>query len=428
MIDSIAAKPESLMTLEAFETSEVLDYARGRKEAWTRRIMHVKHDDPAGPNYFVLHDSLAAPAPATWRMWLTASELQQGDRGATAIGLSRVDSDIVFASSPKQASLTTQEKARETVGIGGDGKYGKQKVVQTGLILVAPRMDELLVAVVPRLKGESPADVSSIADGKGLRIVTRWGTDYVFGSDRAFDYTDGKLRFQGTVGFARVVDGKATLDLKEAGTISYADQVLKNDAPMAGTRDANLYTDGEMLTGEPSVLAPTKPDDVWQVSMLSKSPVPGQSITGFAQRAECSTLDETKWRVPLKLTQSQVFIDPTKTYRVRVRAHVPAANRVTFGGYAATGEAAGRAWAKAPDGRVWAWLLPIRGPTKGFEEFETTLGPEGAGAKNTFPPNATAIQTGVRVYEQGPGVFEVDSFSIEEIASETSSDTQRSAP
>jgi hypothetical protein len=413
MIDSIAANPASIMAVQAFDASKVLDYARGRKEQWTRRIMHVKHDDPAGPNYFLLHDTMASPAPAKWRMWLGAKDVHKNDRGATAIGLFRVDSDIVFSAVPPNASLSTEEKTREGYGVGGDGTYGKQKTTLTGLVLDAPRLGELLAVVYPRLKGESPPEITSIADGRGLRIATRWGTDYVFASDRAFEYGEGKLRFQGTVGFARVVDGKAVLDLKEGGTISYGDQTLANDAPIARAKDSNLYADGEMLAGEPSVLAPTKPDSVWQVSMLNESPVPGQSITGYAQRAECSQTDETKWRSPLGFTQPRIFIDPTKTYRVRVRAHVPEANRVYLGGYASSSDAKA-GWAKNAKGGVWEWQLPILGPTKGFAEFETTIGPDGSGAKHTFPADAVSLQLAIRVYEKGPGVFYIDGLHFEE--------------
>lgn len=413
MIDSPLAIPASLMHVQAFESSATLDYARGRKEAWTRRILHVKHQDPAGPNYFVLHDTLSSPAPATWRMWLSAPEVKTNPHGATAVGLFRVDSDIVFATVPPDARMHTQEKTREGYGIGGNGIYGIQKTTQTGLLLAVPRMTELLAVVYPRLKGETPAEITAIADGRGLRIVTPWATDYIFASDRIFAYHEGPLRFRGTLGFARIVGDAVTLDLKEGGTLSYGDRTRTSDKPMGREANANLYADGDLLSGEASILVPTGLDHVWQTSLLDKSPLPGQSISGFVQRAECRIQDETKWRHPISLTQHMLFVDARKTYRVRMRIYIPDANRVILGGYARSQEGGNM---KAPQGNVWSWSLPAKGPTDGFAWAETTIGPERSGAENMFPADTLALDPlAFRVYDKGYGVFYIDALHIEEI-------------
>jgi hypothetical protein len=232
MIDSPAANPARLMSISDFQTSDVVDYTRGEKDAWTRRVMHVKHPDPAGPNYFVLHDVLATPSSATWRLWLSAQDVQiHGDR-AIASGLHRIDSDIVFARLPPGAALATERKTRTSAGVDGTGRYlGSTTNTQIGLILDAKSLSETLAVVYPRLKTDPAPQIVPIAGGKGLRITTAWGTDFVFASDETITFTDGPLSFEGTVGFARVVDGKATLDLKEGGTIAYGELSITNATP-----------------------------------------------------------------------------------------------------------------------------------------------------------------------------------------------------
>jgi len=250
MIDSPVAPPEELMRIVAFDKGPAVDYVRGEKAAWTRRCFLVKHEKPQDPNYYVIQDALSVKAPAYWRLWLTAKSVALRGHRALSSGLHRVDTDIHFANLPEAAAVTTEDKTRNPCGLNSKGDYpGKNPTTQTGIIINAPNFRRLLMLVFPRLKGEKPPTVAPIADGRGFKLATPYGTDYVFLSDKPTSYVDGKLTFKGTAGFARVFGDQAVLDLKEAGEISFGKKRLVKKAE-AGGKTANLIADGELLKGK----------------------------------------------------------------------------------------------------------------------------------------------------------------------------------
>ena len=73
-----------VMYVKNHAETNAVDYVDGVSGGWRRQIAMIKDADPLGPNYFVLCDSFTKPSPATWRLWLTAAEVQfdrtgQGD-------------------------------------------------------------------------------------------------------------------------------------------------------------------------------------------------------------------------------------------------------------------------------------------------------------------------------------------------------------
>ncbi|MFW6039042.1 MAG: hypothetical protein ACOC9P_01030 [bacterium] len=411
MLESLAAPAAQLMHVSDFQTSPVMDYVRGRKRLWTRRALHLKHDDPAGPNYYVLHDTLQTPAPAAWRLWLSADDVQIDGHRATVSGLFRVDSDIHFARVLDDATFTTEDKTREGYGLAeGDAKYGKQQTTQTGIILKTPRFGDLLTLVYPRLKDEASPEVTAIADGKGFRITTQWGTDYVLAADEPFRYEGDGLTFEGTVGFARIADGEDTLDLKEGGRIAYGDQELTEEPPDRPEASSNLYPDGEMTRDAFSVFRKTDVNARFDVTMIDESPIESDQLNGFGLRIESRIADKSKWRSAMPWVKRRLFVDPTKSYRVSVRAYVPGENRIRFSSYAHDG----KSQIENDAGRTWTWGLTIPGPTDGFETFETTIGPAGSGADHIFPDGVAALNSlKMRMYDQSDDVFYLDDLVIQ---------------
>jgi len=232
MIDSPAAPPAHLMRVARFNTGPALDYVRGEKDKWTRRIVFVKHPKPEGPNYYVIHDALSLEAPAHWRLWLTAKDVAVEGHRALVTGLYKVDTDIYFAALPEKAVVTIEEKTRTPCGLNSQGRYpGKNPTTQTGIHINSPRYKSLLTLVYPRLKAEKQPEVTPIARGGGFKVVSDYGTDYVFVSDKPLSYTEGKLAFEGTVGFARVSGDEVVVDLKEAGEISFGKKRLTKKDP-----------------------------------------------------------------------------------------------------------------------------------------------------------------------------------------------------
>jgi hypothetical protein len=421
MIDSSVAPPKERMRVEAFEAGDAVDYTRGVKAAWTRRLSHVKHGNPQGPNYFVIQDALGVKAPAIWRLWLTAKKVKVKGNVAVSTGLDRIESDIHFAALPQKAKVRTEEKTRTPYGINHLGKYrGRVPTTQTGLIVNAPSFKRMLTLVFPRLKGQKPPKVESIANGAGFKIVTRYGTDYLFLSDKAVSFKEGKLSFRGTAGFARVKGGKAVLELQEPGKISYGDKNVVKKATARDLKNTNMIVDGELNTGKWSIFPEQKAASPFEVSLLKAEENPELVKLGlkgkYAQKVVCKTKDKMKWRRALALTHTRVFIDPERTYRVRGRVYIPGKHRVYLQSY---GHDAKRKQVKTPEGRVWAWFLEMNGPTQGFVEFQAILGPEGSGANRPFIPGTIVLPgLGCRVYDEGDGEVYFDDVIIEEVVEE----------
>ncbi len=257
-----------IMEVEALEEGGVFDYLQGRQSGWLRQIMLVKC--PKGmdaPEYFVIHDSLAAPAEATWLLWLTAEPVRMGD-GETLIveplkqgkkspvdlmleavpagGGSEIlegmemtaqdksfsvgvgdgkilvnghkdrQTDIIFAALPPGAEIQTELKTRAPAGVDGTGRYlGRVPNSQVGVILRSKSFSSLLTLVFTRLKtGETPK-VTAIAGGRGFRIEHARGTDTVFLSEQPLAYEADGVVFDGAVGAIRAIGGKVARQVRD---------------------------------------------------------------------------------------------------------------------------------------------------------------------------------------------------------------------
>lgn len=216
MVVSPAAADNQLMNVVRFDPGKEIDYLRGTKsDAWDRAIVFLK-GRPLDPNYFVMSDVLRRGPPGTWRLWLAASQVElSGDR-ALARGLHDVDTDVYIVR-PRGLPLKTESKSRQSYGMTA-GKYGRHPMTQQGL--VAPIEKAITSVVYPRLRGEGEPRVTPLADGRGLRVETSRGIDYIFLSEVPLVYSDERIRFQGTVGVARIRAEGPVLWLGEAGSIS----------------------------------------------------------------------------------------------------------------------------------------------------------------------------------------------------------------
>lgn len=82
--------------------------------------------------------------------------------------------------------------------------------------LVGPDRKPVLYQIggdLPRLKSEAPSVVMPLAEGKGVRIETAAGADFVFVSASPFSYRDNDIAFAGTTGLVRVHGGRAQISL-----------------------------------------------------------------------------------------------------------------------------------------------------------------------------------------------------------------------
>jgi hypothetical protein len=195
----------------------------------TRQIAFVKDADPLAPNYFIICDTLREVAPATWRLWFTCKDVIPGVMGALVVGKEDVDTDVLFLL-PVGVELKTESKARRAgCGLNAEGNADSVTTTQTGLIAGGQNARVFTALIYPRLKTEKPPVVTTLAEGKGVKIVTTAGVDYVFLSTDSFKFTDTDIAFEGTVGSIQLRGGHTTLSLGAAGMISSKGMLLQSD-------------------------------------------------------------------------------------------------------------------------------------------------------------------------------------------------------
>ncbi len=295
MLTSTAAAGGGKMQVEAFSSTPALDYVSGTKGAWQRQIAFVKDADPLGPNFFLLRDTHAADAPATWRLWLTTqtplgldqaagaktqatalASLVVGDdrgknqteldsldapaanpkgtaappitfhpQGATVSGAEDVDLDLFF----HQADKLEFKTETATLKVSCGWRNGKQMPLgntQTAILATLPGNGTVTALLYPRLKTEPPPKVAWHADGRIAEVQSAAGTDYVFlttptpfvstPADEQFAIPNRQLSFQGRVGAVQIRHSSTILTLGLAGTVQAGNQKLTADTPTTQTK------------------------------------------------------------------------------------------------------------------------------------------------------------------------------------------------
>jgi hypothetical protein len=234
MLTSPAVADAAPMNVVNFARGDAVDYVRGLKsDVWERAIIFMK-GAALEPSYFVVSDALKRPAPANWRLWLTAQEVGTGRQSALARGRQDVDTDVFFMR-PAQAGLSTEARTRDTYGTTA-GKYGRVSTSQTALTVKLAPGETLAAVIYPRLKTEQPPQFESIAQGKAVKVATAAGTDYVFAAATPFVYSDDGIRFEGTFGAVRFRADGPILWLGEAGSITARGKTLRRDNDVPAPR------------------------------------------------------------------------------------------------------------------------------------------------------------------------------------------------
>ncbi len=228
MVLSPSAPDIDLMTISEFATSARLDYVRGRKKSWTRQIAFIKDPDPLAANYFVFSDRVVPSDHVTWRLWLTAAKVTLEGPTASVEGREDVDTDVVFAW-PERPDWRTETISRTSgSGISPTGQEGPTTTTQTGLIAKLGSGLGCTVVVYPRMKGRPRAAITSIADGKGVKVQSESGTDYVFLAPERFRFRQGDVDFDGTAGAILNRGSGTTLVLGSPGRIAMGASALES--------------------------------------------------------------------------------------------------------------------------------------------------------------------------------------------------------
>jgi hypothetical protein len=403
MLDSPAVN--GVMEVRTFESTPQFDYVRGASGQWQRQIAFVKDSDMMAPNYFVLRDSTQAPVPQTWRMWFTANKIAPSIANHYLVeGKDDVDTDVVFAA-PANPDVKIEDASAKGGGLDSKRRFGIQTSTQTGLI--ARVSGDVLTVIYPRLKTQKPPVVTSLAEGRAVKIEQEAGADYVFLSDVPFTYKGDGIEFRGTSGVVKVRGGKAFVALGEggkltafgqtkAGPISQALQILSRAKGKALFID---FEDGKLPPLTDSPLAP---------KIYEGDPVAG-STAHDGKHCLQLTLPPTGGGHTSYLTRIQ--LDPTKKYRLSLKLYAPGKAGGTIGGYASSSDGL---HIQDTNGQVAGWGIGFQGPTAGWQTLETTFGPPASGAKTILPPQTAFIDLTFWCGGTSSPIY-VDDITVEEM-------------
>jgi hypothetical protein len=394
-----------VMYLREHSFSPRFDYVAGTKQAYARQIAFVKgltNDDPA---YFVLNDALNVSGPMTWRIWLTAQDVQVRPQGALVVGKEDVDMDVVFIT-PQGIPLRTESKTRTSgSGMHPNWNWNQYPSTQTGLIADLPRTAGTLVVLYPRLKTARPVQCTPLAGGKGVKVVHELGTDYVFLSNEPFTYDEGDIHFEGMAGMIQLRGRDVVVKMGSGGKISARGKTDVSTAPLPKVSKNLFPNNGDFENGS---LAPMTPisEGPCQLSLFKGNPWAGD-VTHKGNYCAAFTLTEkggtaygTNFAIP---------VDNTRVYRISIDVYTEAAIQGQFGGYAVNGTDQN---AKDAQGRVWEWSFWTKGPTNGWQTLSTTIGPAGSGAALTWPPALNSTHITPRIGGEA-GTFYVDNITVE---------------
>ncbi len=201
-----------------------VDYLRGERGGWQRQILFVKDADPLGPNYFVVRDSVVSGKPFDWRVWIAAAEPPAvGTNPVRAKGRFGADL-VVYFLDPAAPKVATQPLTRRS----GASGFESQESTQHCLLVNSPSDQPVAAVLYPVLKDQPTPRFTTLANGRGVKIESSFGTDYaLLGLDSFRLQADG-LEFDGKAGAVQVRPTGARVSLPCRGKIGYQGKSLEH--------------------------------------------------------------------------------------------------------------------------------------------------------------------------------------------------------
>lgn len=238
--------------IDHFEGQPWSDLAEASQKQWDRRILFVKDPQPQGPAYYVLQDTVGdlqgvKKPTALWYWFNTTQTPRKVGQMVHVVGPNGVNLDVwidkaAAESLPmydakawaQQLAKSTEDAASKASGdavkmneqsvtaYGGllNGYWGKQTTTQQGLEIALTPNQVVTTVLFPRVATDKPAVITSIAQGKGLRIVSDAGTDYVFFANEPMDVKVDEVVFKGRVGVVQIRKEAAYFTLHDGESIS----------------------------------------------------------------------------------------------------------------------------------------------------------------------------------------------------------------
>ncbi|MBI4025860.1 MAG: hypothetical protein HY360_12820 [Verrucomicrobia bacterium] len=234
---------------------------------WTRQMLLVKSltdagdDDPCGPTYLTINDTIESPDPlgTEWNLWLMADSLELETNPARGRGRFGVALDL-FMATPLQPRWTTREFSH-TFLYPGDmrrawrERNGDAPYIETlrNLRLSQPPGRAYVAVLYPRKTDEPPAQFRALADGLGAEVVHPRGKDAVFIGLQPLNWAEADWEFRGTAGVIRQERTSLSLTLAAAGEIRASGIILRSAVPASlrvTGRMAALVVDGPVQAAQ----------------------------------------------------------------------------------------------------------------------------------------------------------------------------------
>jgi len=234
--------------------ARTVDYSTGVSragggQAVYRHLLLVKSDDPMGATYVVMRDLTRDGQPKQeffWNLWCMAKAVEPNGNVAHFPGQFGVDLDAHVLSPAKPQFVKDHWLSKSWVhpwGHFSEEQYGVHVRKQGS-------KEDFLAVLYPRAAGQASAQVTPLADARGVSVKHMEGTDVVLLSPgKAATVTVGDVRLAGEIAFARrYTDGGIRLAVVKGAeaTAAVGPWELRSNGPVA------VAVKGKAVTGESS--------------------------------------------------------------------------------------------------------------------------------------------------------------------------------
>jgi hypothetical protein len=237
---------------------------------WTRQLLFVRDNNPAGINYYLLRDSVTGDQPTEWNMWSMSERLLPAQEASktqpfstpppgatiieshelpltnryTAIGQYGVDLEYFIAAPTDTPRYTMRWGFKQAPGWNhvpeGFGEY------QDLLHLHLPGNGAYYLALFPHIQGKNIPKFDALGAARIIRVTGEFGTDWGFlNADEAIAEVDG-VRFEGTAASVQDRTHELVLALGAAGQVRYKEYGLRASRPAS----LRLFSDAITLEVE----------------------------------------------------------------------------------------------------------------------------------------------------------------------------------
>jgi len=210
--------------IQEFAASDGADYLRGERAGWNRQILFVKDDDPLGPNYFLIRDSVLSGREADWRVWIATDAAPSITQNPIRTA-GRFEADLaVFFADPADVRPTTSQITRRSGASGFPSRESTQHCLQVKM----PSDQPLAAVLYPVMKDQPTPKMTALADGRVVKIESEYGTDYAMLALQNFRFEADGIEFYGKAGAVQVRPKGVRLSLPRRGRLTYRGTTVEN--------------------------------------------------------------------------------------------------------------------------------------------------------------------------------------------------------